>query len=78
MLYRIGLVILFSFGLHLAVSISTACNEHQGDGEKTLLGREGERDREREKDFCLDITWKSIFWKKKKQNTLSLFPIDLP
>lgn len=46
MLYRIGLVILFSFGLHLAVSISTAGNEHQGDGEKTLLGREGERDRE--------------------------------
>lgn len=63
MLYRIGLVILFSFGLHLAVSISTAGNEHQGDGEKTLPGREGERDRE---DFCLDITRKSIL---PKQNT---------
>lgn len=35
MLYRIGPVILFSFGLHLVAPVSTAGNVQHGD--KTLL-----------------------------------------
>lgn len=52
MFCRTGLVILFSFGLRLAVPISTAGNAHEGSGKKTML----ERERERKKNFYLYIT----------------------
>lgn len=41
MLYRIGPVILLSFGLHLVVPISTAGNAQHNGGDKTLLVPEG-------------------------------------